>query len=50
MKLESVPLKKQLPVDTLGKFVTVIQRDHAGFNSDESRLYVRGESVELWNK
>ena len=38
----------QDPLDTEGKYVTVRQKWLAGFSSDESLLFVREESVALW--
>ena len=41
-------LETQVALDTLGKYVSVRQKLLAGFTFDESLLYVREESVELW--
>jgi hypothetical protein len=50
MKLTSVPLVTQTPLDALGSFVDVKQKKLAGFSVDECRLYVRQETVDLWQK
>jgi len=42
-------MSKQLPLQDIGHYVTVRQKRAAGFFSEESLLYVRQESVDLWN-
>jgi hypothetical protein len=43
-------LATQQPLDALGSFVDVKQKKLAGFSVDESRLYARQETVDLWQK
>jgi hypothetical protein len=42
-------LAEQNPLDQEGGFVHVGHKKLAGFSSEESLLYVRHETVELWN-
>mmetsp|Transcript_27337 Transcript_27337/g.46201 ORF Transcript_27337/g.46201 Transcript_27337/m.46201 type:complete len:584 (-) Transcript_27337:559-2310(-) len=46
---ESIVLDEQVPLDGQVPFVTVKQKGVAGFFSEDSLLYVRAETVELWN-
>ena len=47
--MKSAELIEQAPLDKKGQFVTVKQKLAAGFSYEESLLYVRAETVELWN-
>jgi hypothetical protein len=49
VKLLTVDLLEQLPLTEQGVYLTVGQKALAGFSSDESLLFVRKESVDLWN-
>ena len=49
IKLPCDKLGQQNPLGTVGQFVIVGQKDLAGFSSQESLLYVRDETVELWS-
>mmetsp|Transcript_27335 Transcript_27335/g.46194 ORF Transcript_27335/g.46194 Transcript_27335/m.46194 type:complete len:584 (-) Transcript_27335:553-2304(-) len=46
---EFIVLDEQVPLDGQVPFVTVKQKGVAGFFSEDSLLYVRAETVELWN-
>lgn len=49
IKLSTNPLGEQTPLGTKGAFVNVGQKNLAGFSSKESLLYVRDETIELWD-
>ena len=48
VKLGTTALGDQAALDTEGAFVNVGQKKLAGFSAEESLLYVRSETVELW--
>lgn len=47
--LASTVLERQPALDEVGQFVSVGHRKAAGLSSEDSLLYVRAETVELWN-
>ena len=49
LQTEEQDLQEQLALDVRGQYAAVKQKRAAGFSSEESLLYVRGETVELWN-
>ena len=49
IKLPTTVLGDQTALDTKGEFVNVGQKTLAGFSAVESLLFVRSETVELWN-